>query len=164
MALLSLGQPEPAIAELEAAIAKRRDDPRLFSALGVAHDLVGRHDLAQDDYQNGLHLAPQSAGLRNNYALSLALSGDYGAAATMLAELARDPKAPTRYRLNLALIYGLAGNTKAAESIARTALDEEAVRNNLAYYTMLRAMDDKARIAAIMGGEAGTALNEGAPP
>ncbi len=158
VALLSLGQPEPAIVEIEAAIAQRRDDPRLFSTLGVAHDL------AQDDYQNGLRLAPQSAGLRNNYALSLALSGDYGAAATMLAELARDPKAPTRYRLNLALIYGLAGNTKGAEAVARTTLDEEAVRDNLAYYAMLRAMDDKARIAAIMGGEAGAALNEGAPP
>ena len=164
VALLSLGQPEGAIADLQAAIARRGNDPRLFSALGVAHDLMGRHDLAQDDYQNGLRLAPQSAGLRNNYALSLALSGDYGAAATLLSEVASDPKAPRRYHLNLALVYGLAGNAEKAASIARIALDEDAVRHNLAYYAMLRALDDKARVAAIMGGQLGGALGESPPP
>ncbi|HEX7966788.1 MAG TPA: tetratricopeptide repeat protein [Stellaceae bacterium] len=164
VSLLSLGQPEGAITDLEAAIARRSNDPRLFSALGVAHDLIGRHDLAQDDYQNGLRLAPQSAGLRNNYALSLALSGDYGAAATILGEMAGDPKVPRRYHLNLALVYGLAGNAEKATSVARTALDEEAVRNNLAYYAMLRALDDKARVAAIMGGQLGSGLGESLPP
>src|SRR6202008_2619489 len=36
---------------------------------------------------------------------------------------------------------------------ARTALDENAVASNLAYYAMLRGMDDKARAYAIMGGQ-----------
>jgi Flp pilus assembly protein TadD len=86
--LLSLGQPEPAVVQLEKAIEKDHDDARLYSALGVARDLMGRHDLAQAAYLDGLRLAPKNAGLRNNYALSLAFSGDYGAAVTTLGEIA----------------------------------------------------------------------------
>lgn len=151
--LLSLGQPEPAVVQLEQAIAHDHDDARLYSALGVAHDLMGRHDLAQAAYLEGLRLAPKSPGLRNNYALSLALSGDYGAAASTLAEIADSIGAPPRYRLNLALIYGLAGDDKKAASIAHTTLDDASVRNNLAYYAMLRGMGDKARTAAIIAGQ-----------
>lgn len=159
LVLLSLDQPEAALAEAQAALAKHSDDARLYNVLGVAHDLIGRHDLAQQDYRNGLRIAPQNAGLRNNYGMSLALSDDYPAAAATLGELANDPTAPSRYRLNLALIYGLAGDDKKAAAIARVALDEAAVRNNLAYYALLRAMDDKTRAAAIMG-----AQMHGAPP
>jgi len=162
--LLALGQPEPAIAELEIAIAKRPDDPRLLNALGVAHDILGRHDLAQEDYRNGLRLVPRDAGLRNNYGLSLALSGDYGEAVATLLEVVNDPTSPPRYRLNLALIYGLAGDAEKAASVARGSLPEDAVRNNLAYYAMLRGMDDRARVTAIMGGQVGPAIGERSAP
>jgi Flp pilus assembly protein TadD/cell division septation protein DedD len=151
--LLSLGQPEPAVIQLEKAIARDHDDARLYSTLGVAHDLMSRHDLAQAAYLDGLRLAPKSAGLRNNYALSLALSGDFGAAVSTLSEIAGDVGAPPRYRLNLALIYGLAGDDKKAAAIAHTVLDDASVRNNVAYYTMLRGMGDKARTSAIIGGQ-----------
>ncbi len=156
--LLALDQPETALAELDAAVAKAPEDPRLYNALGVAHDLLGRHDLAQQDYRNGLRLAPSNAGLRNNYALSLALSHDYPGAIAELSELASGADASPRHRLNLALIYGLAGDDKKAAALARTTLDEAAVANNLAYYTMLRGMDDKARANAIMGAHAGGPL------
>ena len=162
--LLSLGQPEPAIAELEIAIAKRPDDPHLLNALGVAHDILGRHDLAQEDYRNGLHLLPRDAGLRNNYALSLALSGDYGGAVATLLEVVNDPTSPPRYRLNLALVYGLAGDAEKAATVARGSLPEDAVRNNLAYYVMLRGMDDRARVAAIMGSQISPSIGERSTP
>lgn len=154
-ALLSLGQPEPAIAELEIAVAARPNDPRLLNTLGVAHDIIGRHDLAQEDYRKGLRLAPHDAGLRNNYGLSQALSGDFAGALATLTELVNDPTSQPRYRLNLALAYGLAGDAENAGAVARGSLPEDAVRNNLAYYAMLRAMDDRARIAAILGGQNG---------
>jgi len=157
-ALLSLGQPEPAIAELEIAVAARPDDPRLLNTLGVAHDIIGRHDLAQEDYRTGLRLAPHDVGLRNNFGLSLALSGDYGGAVAALEEIVNDPTSPPRYRLNLALVYGLAGDTEKASAVARGSLPEDAVRNNLAYYAMLRGMDDRARVAAVLGGHSGMAI------
>lgn len=161
-ALLSLGQPEPAIAELEIALAARPDDPRLLNTLGVAHDIIGRHDLAQEDYRKGLRLAPRDLGLRNNFGLSLALSGDYGGAIAALEEIVDDPTSPPRYRLNLALVYGLAGDTEKAGAIARGSLPEDAVRNNLAYYAMLRGMDDRARVAAVLGGQSGASLGRAA--
>ena len=157
-ALLSLGQPEPAIAELETAVAARPDDPRLLNTLGVAHDIIGRHDLAQEDYRKGLRLAPHDLGLRNNFGLSLALAGDYGGAVAALEKIVNDPASPPRYRLNLALVYGLAGDTEKAGAIARGSLPEDAVRNNLAYYAMLRGMDDRARVAAVLGGQSGASL------
>jgi Flp pilus assembly protein TadD len=155
--LVALDQPESALVELDAAVAKVPQDARLYNALGVAHDLLGRHDLAQQDYRNGLRLAPSNAGLRNNYALSLALSRDYPGAVAELSELANGSDASPRHRLNLALIYGLAGDDKKAAALARTTLDEAAVANNLAYYAMLRGMDDKARANAIMGTHVGGA-------
>jgi len=162
--LLALDQPEAALVELDAAVAKAPEDARLYNALGVAHDLLGRHDLAQQDYRNGLRLAPNNAGLRNNYALSLALSRDFPGAVAELTPLADGPDASPRHRLNLALIYGLAGDDKKAAALARTTLDEAAVANNLAYYVMLRGMDDKARANAIMGGHpAGTTVAEATP-
>jgi Flp pilus assembly protein TadD/cell division protein FtsN len=151
--LLSLNQPEAAVTELNIGIANMPDDARLYSTLGVAHDLTGRHDLAQQDYRNGLRLAPKNPGLRNNYGLSLALSGDYPAAAATLGDLADDANASSRHRLNLALVYGLAGDDRKAAAIARTALDESAVKSNVAYYAMLRGMDDRGRANAIMGGQ-----------
>jgi Flp pilus assembly protein TadD/cell division protein FtsN len=163
LALMSMNQPESALSELDAALAKTPNDPRLYNVRGVAHDLIGRHHLAQQDYQKGLKLAPTNEGLHNNYGLSLALSGDYGAAATELSQLADEPGASPRHRLNLALVYGLAGDDRKAAAIARTALDERAVESNLAYYALLRSLDDKARAAAIIGGHPPTALAENPP-
>jgi Flp pilus assembly protein TadD/cell division septation protein DedD len=151
--LLLLNQPDVALDTLQQAIARAPQDGRLYSAMGVTHDLMGRHDLAQQDYQKGMKLMPQSTGLRNNYGLSLALAGDYPAAIAALTELTLDSNASPRHKLNLALVYGLAGDDNKAAAIARTTLDEEAVKSNLAYYAMLRGMDDKARANAIMGGQ-----------
>ncbi len=109
LALLAGSDPDAAMTELRAALAKRADDPRLYSLMGVAQDMVGRHDLAQQSYKHGLDLAPASVGLHNNYAMSLALAGNYPDAVAHFAEIA-GPDAAPRYRLNLALAYGLAGD------------------------------------------------------
>ncbi len=149
--LLSLDQLEQAVAELQATLAKKPEDARLLTALGVAHDLQGRHDLAQQEYRSALRSSPKNAALRNNYAMSLALSGYYKDAIAELRQIVDVPNAPPRYRLNLALVYGLSGDDQKAASSARAVLDDAAVRNNVAYYVMLRGMDDKSRAAAIMG-------------
>lgn len=157
-ALLVAGDAEAAMVEVRTALEKRADDSRLYNLLGVAQDMVGRHDLAQQSYRHGSDMAPANAGLRNNYAMSLALSGDFGEAVAKLGELA-GPDAAPRYRLNLALAYGLAGDDAKAAATARQVLDEASVQNNLAYYALLRGMDEKSRTAAIIGAELrGTAV------
>jgi Flp pilus assembly protein TadD len=152
LADLVLGDPGSAMGEARTALATHADDPRLYSVLGVAQDMTGRHDLAQQSYQHGLELSPANIGLRNNYGMSLALAGDYGEAVKKLAEIAVPDGAP-RYRLNLALAYGLAGDDAKAAATARQVLDEQAVQNNLAFYALLRGMTEQQRNAAIIGSE-----------
>ena len=151
--LLALGKPQLALAHLEIAVSKNSSDARIYNALGVAHDLAGRHDLAQEDYRKGLALAPDQLSLRNNLGLSQALSGDFTGGIATLSDLVSRPGATARNRQNLALIYGLAGDDVHAALVARTDLDETAVRNNLAYFTLLRSLDDIGRTAAILGAD-----------
>ena len=153
LALIAQDKPQAAIGDLGVALAKSPDDPRLYNALGIAHDMMGRHDLAQQDYQRGLKIAPDNLGLRNNYGLSLVLSGKYADAIVALVQAAGAPNASARNRLNLALAYGLAGDDAKAAATARPVLDEKAVQSNLASYAMLRAMDPKQRTDAILGAE-----------
>lgn len=153
LVLLAQGHPEEAINELKAALAANANDPRTYNALGVAHDMMGQYAEAQKDYRNGLKLAPTNANLRNNFGMSLALAGDFEGAIATLDGLGSVADAPARFRLNLALAYGLAGNDEKAALVARHVLDEQAVKNNLEYYAMLRAMDPKSRAAAIVSAQ-----------
>jgi Flp pilus assembly protein TadD len=161
--LLALGKPQLALSQLTGALAQQKNDPRLYSLVGVAYDQLGRHDLAQQTYVAGLRESPDNRPLRNNLGLSQALSGDFTAATATLSEAVAGPTSSPRARQNLALVYGLAGDTDKAAMVARNDLDEASVKNNLAYYALLRGMDDRARAAAIIGGRmpaGGTAAAE----
>jgi Flp pilus assembly protein TadD len=151
--LLTIDKPALAVTHLDVALAKSQE-PRLYNLMGVANDLLGLHDVAQRNYAEGLRLAANNAPLRNNLGLSQALAGDFTAAIATLSAAAASPDATPRTRQNLALVYGLAGDYDKAAAVARTDLDESSVRSNLAYYTLLRGMDERARAAAIIGGHA----------
>ena len=79
LALISMGQPELAERQLEAALLADGRDYRTLNAYGVVLDMMGRHAEAQARYRQGIEVAPDlSWPLRNNYGLSL---GDFRAAA-----------------------------------------------------------------------------------
>ncbi len=158
--LLAVNQPQLALTHLNAALDHRKD-PRTYSLIGVANDLLGRYDVAQRSYADGLLLAPDNLALRNNLGLSQALSGNFAQATATLTEAASSVNATPRTRQNLALAYGLAGDTEKAAAVARRDLDEQTVKNNLAYYAMLRGLDDRARAAAIIGAHAPTRGTDG---
>ena len=161
--LLAIDKPELAMTQLDAALALRQE-PRTYSLLGVANDLIGRHDVAQQNYADGLRLAPDNLPLRNNLGLSQALSGTFDTAIATLSAAAESPKATARTRQNLALVYGLSGDNAKAASVARADLDEASMKSNLAYYAMLRGMDDRARAAAIIGARAPLNGDQAAAP
>ena len=148
-AFLMSGRPELAGQPLAVAYQDNPDDPKLLQLIGVADDFVGRHDEAQTRYRRGLELAPQDPALSLNLALSLALSGDYPDAVTILRPIATAPTSSLRERQTLALIYGLQGNRQAAEKMARIDLDAASVQRNLAYYETLRRLSPEARHRAI---------------
>ena len=158
-ALVSLDQADQAILHLENALKLDPKDPRSYNSLGVVLDMTGEHRAAQKRYREGLAISPGNLAIGNNLGLSLALSGDFDQAVAVLRPLALHPSATARTRQNLALVYGLAGDLEAAARVARVDLDEAAVQHNLAYYSTLRSLADKARTAAIRAQAAGSEAN-----
>lgn len=138
LTLLEAGDTAGAVAEL-AAIAETVDDPRVFNALGVAHDMKSSHGAAQGWYRRGLAVAPGNLSLIANLGLSLALSGQAEKGVTLLERAVRDPGADPGHRQNLALVYGLLGRTDEAEALGLQDLDPGTVRENVAAYEALRS-------------------------
>jgi Flp pilus assembly protein TadD len=149
-AFLKTGKPELALEPLSKALAETPDNPQLLLLLGVTKDLSEQHLEAQDLYRRGLTLAPADPALTLDFALSLALSGNYPNAIAVLQPLAMSPGGSARERQTLALIYGLSGNTAEAARLGRIDLDDAAVEHNLAYYQTLRELPLDARTRAIL--------------
>ncbi|MCW5732055.1 MAG: tetratricopeptide repeat protein [Alphaproteobacteria bacterium] len=146
---VALDRPELALPQLEGALLLDPNDPRTYNSYGVVLDMQGDHRGAQSKYRTGLALDRGNISLINNLGLSLALSGDFEEAIMLLKPVAAHPDAGAKTRQNLALIYGLAGDPEQAARMARIDLDEVSVRRNLAYYSTLRALKDRARTSAI---------------
>jgi Flp pilus assembly protein TadD len=148
-AYLMSGKPALAGQPLATAFQDNPDDPKLLELIGVADDFVGRHEEAQARYRRGLELAPADPALSLDLALSLALNGNYPEAIGILRPIATAGSASPRERQTLALIYGLQGDRRSAEQMARRDLDPESVQSNLAYYENLRKLSPEARHRAI---------------
>jgi Flp pilus assembly protein TadD len=149
-ALIAMNQPKAAITQFEEAM-KKDERARTYNGIGVAYDMLGQHAAAQAYYRAGLDLNPADLGMKNNLGLSLALTGDFANGIELLRETASNPSATSRYRLNLALAYGLAGDKEAAARVARIDLDEESVKSNLAYYETLRSMSSTKSTMDVIG-------------
>ncbi len=147
-AMLALNRPEVAAEHLRELLGRTGDDPTLLNLLGVSLNLAGRHEEAIGIYRRGLALAPDHPGLLNNLALALAFADRFDEAVAVLEPIADSVTSDRRSRQNLALIYGLKGDLDAARRISRIDLDDEAVANNLAYFEMLRGIEDKRKAVA----------------
>jgi len=148
-AYLTSARPALAGEPLAVAYEDNPDDPKLLQLIGVADDLVGRHDKAQTRYRRGLELMPGDPALSLDLALSLALSGNYPEAVAVLRPIATAATSSQRERQTLALIYGLEGNRREAEHMARMDMDQASAQRNLAYYESLRQLPPEALHRAI---------------
>lgn len=145
-ALIKLDKLPQAIIQLQKVITQNPNDQQAHNSLGVAYDLQGRHSLAQSHYRQNKTLSGT-----NNLALSLALEGKFEDAILLLFPFESDLSVPERYRLNLALIYGLKGDETSAKRVAGYILDREAVEHNLKIYRELRQLSDNKRTKAVLG-------------
>jgi Flp pilus assembly protein TadD len=151
-AFLKTGKPQLALTPLSKAMEASPDDPKLLLLLGVTKDLAGSHLEGQAYYRAGLVRAPGDPALTVDLALSLAISGNYPNAISVLQPLAMSAAGTAQERQTLALIYGLNGNTAEAARIGRIDLDDTSVEQNLAYYQSLRGLSPEARTQAILSG------------
>ncbi len=148
---LNAGLYQDAFAAFEDAARIDPNDNRGHNGAGVALDLMGRHEEAQQRYISGMEQTPDSAPLRNNLGLSLALSGDYDAAIELLESAVSNENTDLRTRQNLSLVYGLAGNEDRAREISTGFMSDAAIKNNIAFYAKLRGMPPTQRTKAVFG-------------
>jgi Flp pilus assembly protein TadD len=158
-AYMMTGKPQLAGQPLSVAYQDTPDDPKLLQLIGVADDLAGQHEEAQARYRRGLELLPHDRALSLNLALSLALTGNYPEAVRILRPLATAVISSQRERQTLALIYGLQGDRRNAQRMARLDLGAQATAANLAYYESLRRLSPEARQRAIESLGAHTSAN-----
>jgi Flp pilus assembly protein TadD len=101
-------------------------DARTYAGLGAALDMVGKHDEARAAYAAGLKLAPNDFSLKNNLALSYAMSGDTAKARGVVSDLSDDPAAPKK-RESLAALQTTVAKSAVAAPARRTAPAVKAV-------------------------------------
>lgn len=128
---LSTGQPDSAIAMFEGIILVHKDDIKAFNGLGIAHDLKGDHQLAQDYYRKGLAINEECTDIKSNLGLSLAFSGRYEESLKLLQPIGEAISASSKQRHNLALAYALSGNHSRAQEIYAKDLNPGEVDENL---------------------------------
>jgi Flp pilus assembly protein TadD len=132
---------DPAAAEALFAEVVRRA-PRnavALNDLGIARDLLGRHQEAQAAYRQTIGIDPSMNGARVNLALSLAMVGRADDAAPMLRPLASAPNAPRRLRHDLAAVLAMGGDRSQAQRILAQDLSPEQVNQALSIFTAASA-------------------------
>ena len=135
---IRLGEPEAGKAVLLRAVAEDRKRPDTYQMLGIAFDLLGRHDDAQRAYRRGLRIAPKDVDLRSNLALSLSLAGKHARAVRLMEELLADPSAKAGHELNFALILSLCKKDVAAERIIKAVLNDTRAEELMAQFRRIR--------------------------
>ena len=151
-AWVALGRPELALPLYDRAVELRSSDTDALNGRAVALDAVNRHSEAIESFRQALSHAPSDMQLLNNYGLSLALEGKYEDAITILEDVALAPGATAQHRQNLALVYGLAGRTRAAERVAAIDLAIIEVEANMIFFAELRGMNPASRRQAVLVG------------
>jgi Flp pilus assembly protein TadD len=118
------------------------DDPKDTAALvdlGVALDLQGRHEQAQEAYRKALSLNSSLSSAQQNLGLSLALSGRPEEGAAMLNQLAGNAGDNRKIRDNLAVALTLSGDTSEASKVLREELSATDTARALDAYRALKA-------------------------
>jgi Flp pilus assembly protein TadD len=138
-AYLRLGEPEKSLMFADQALAVSAQDHRVLVSRGVTLDMLGRHVQAQESYRAVLASAPHDVAARNDLALSLALTGQFGEAEEIMTSMAHSSTATPRIRQNLALIYGLAGDSTHADALSRMDLDTATTKENLRFFELARS-------------------------
>lgn len=142
-AYLKLGEPHKALQYAEQAAVLAPADHRVLVGHGVILDVLRSHAQAQELYRAVLASSPHNVAARNNLALSLALSNQFGEAIDIMKTMALSSTATPRIRQNLALIYGLAGDAPRAGELSRVDLDTSATEGNLYFFELARATYDQ---------------------
>lgn len=132
-ALITTGHSQEAVSVFDELSAIEPENAMHYNGKAVAFDNAGNHVAAQEIYQKALSMAPDSANIQNNYAMSLILDKKYDEAIALLEPLVQKNDNPTM-RQNLALAYGLKGDSTKAFDLNRRSLSPKQAQDNLRFY------------------------------
>jgi Flp pilus assembly protein TadD len=102
--------------------------------LGIARDLLGRHQEAQASYRQAIGQDGSMRGAQVNLALSLAMAGRADDATPMMRPLASGPDASRKLRHDLAAVLAMAGDRTGAQRILARDLPPDQVDKALAIF------------------------------
>lgn len=128
---LSVGQPDAALSIFEGIVLIHKNDLKALNGLGVAHDLRGEHQRAQEYYLKALSLNEENDEIKSNLGLSLALEGKYDEALKWLQPVGEALGATSKQQHNLALAYALSGNPSKAQEIFAKDMDTGEMNENM---------------------------------
>lgn len=128
---LNTGQPDAAILIFEGIVLVHKDDIKAFNGLGVAYDLKGEHQLAQDYYRKALFINGENDDLKSNLGLSLAFEGKYEESLKLLQPIGEALGATSKQRHNLALVYALSGDPSKAREVFAKDMKGAEIKKNL---------------------------------
>jgi Flp pilus assembly protein TadD len=143
MVLMGLGRlrvdPDPPGAELLflQVLSTNPNNAQAWNDLGIARDLQGRHDEAQQAYARALALAPDMRAAEVNLALSLAISGRADEAVRRLRQLAAAPNITPKLRQNLAAALAMANKPDEAARMLRGDMTQTEIDQAIAGYQAL---------------------------
>jgi len=129
---------DEAIAIYHTALAIQPDNSAAAAGLGTALDLQGHHDQAQAIYRRALLAHPEAQNLRIDLGLSLVLAQKAREGIDILLDVANLQDAPPEARQDLALAFGIIGNSEAAKQILTRDLPPANVDDNLRFYAAIR--------------------------
>jgi Flp pilus assembly protein TadD len=138
-ALADAGSLSQALEVLARAHTPDAPDWRILSVQGAVLDQLGRHQEARRYYTAALKIAPDEPSILSNLGLSYALAKELPRAETTLRKASEKNGKDLRIRQNLALVVGLQGRFKEAETIAKSDLPPEEAAANVAYLKQMLA-------------------------
>ncbi len=137
-AQLARHEAEPARATFADVLTAAPTSVPALNGLGLALDMLGRHEEAQTAYRAVLANVADDIVARNNLGLSLTLSGRYSEAIAALQPIALGQAASPRARQNLAIAMALDGDRDGAAKLERLDMREEDVQKNLNILASMR--------------------------
>jgi Flp pilus assembly protein TadD len=120
-----------AAALFEDVVKQEPHNSSALNNLGVARDLLGQHQQAQEAYRQVRAIDPTNTAGQVNMALSLAMSGNGADAVLLIAPLATAPSANPQIRHDYAVVLAMAGRESEARQILARDLPPDQVKQAL---------------------------------
>lgn len=149
LTLLGLGEVDNAMQLLATVLKRAPDRWQSANGVGIGFSIKKESDNALKYFRRALEISPQNSSILNNIGLTLAIKEDYPRAIKALEMASKyfqgSDNNRERIDMNMAMVYGIAGNSKQAEKIAGQYLEKSELYNNMGLFAAMANDKDLAK-------------------